>query len=82
MSQPFSSLSLYQNDQYRYLAPATAATTRYYNGDEDLVRDGAVTFGQLQEFRPESESIEAYLDRVDMFFLANDIPPAKQVRCS
>ena len=37
------------------------------------------TFGQMQEFHPDAESIEAYLDRADMYFLANDIPAAKQV---
>jgi hypothetical protein len=37
------------------------------------------TFGQLQEFQPETESIDAYLERVDMYFLANEIPAGKHV---
>lgn len=37
------------------------------------------TYGQLQQFQPEAESIGAYLERVDMYFLANDIAREKKV---
>ena len=36
------------------------------------------TFGQIQEFRPESESFAAYVERVQLFFTANDIPDEKK----
>jgi len=39
----------------------------------------ATTLGHVGAFQPETESIEAYLERVDVFFVANDIPAAKQV---
>ena len=32
------------------------------------------TYGQLQEFQPETASIVAYLERMDMYLLANAIP--------
>ena len=37
------------------------------------------TFGQVQEFHPENESVTAYLQRVQQFFQANGIQTAKQV---
>ena len=37
------------------------------------------TYGQLQEYKPESENITAYLERVEVFFRANDIAADKQV---
>ena len=37
------------------------------------------TFGQIAEFRPESETITAYLERTKLFFTANDVPEEKQV---
>ena len=39
----------------------------------------ARTFGHIREFTADVESIKAYLERVDMFFLANDIAEEKQV---
>ena len=36
-------------------------------------------YGALQEFRSEGEELSAYLERVDLFFLANETPVAKQV---
>ena len=33
----------------------------------------AATFGQIQEFCPEIESIEAYIERVDLYSEANNI---------
>lgn len=36
-------------------------------------------YGHLQEFRPETEDIETYLERVDLYFLANATPDDKQV---
>ena len=35
--------------------------------------------GQMQEFDPETESITSYIERLEMFFTANDIADAKQV---
>ena len=35
--------------------------------------------GRVNEFIPEKETISAYLERVDMFFLANDINKDKKV---
>ena len=37
------------------------------------------TFGLIQEFQPDNERISAYLERVQMFFQANDIAEEKQV---
>ena len=37
-----------------------------------------IVFWQLEAFDPESDSIVAYLERVDLFFTANDIGPEKQ----
>ena len=37
------------------------------------------TFGQLQEFQPESETIAAYLERASLYFQANSIAEEKQV---
>lgn len=35
--------------------------------------------GRMQEFEPETESISAYLERLQMFFEANDIADEKKV---
>ena len=35
-------------------------------------------FGQVQEFRPESESFAVYVESVQLFFTANDIPGRKK----
>ena len=37
------------------------------------------TYGQLQEFQPETENVTAYLERMDMYLLANQTPEARQV---
>ena len=37
------------------------------------------TYGQIQEFCPENESIEAYLERVELYFEANDINEDRRV---
>ena len=37
------------------------------------------TIGTLTEFKPESEKIKAYLERVQLFFDANTIAEDKQV---
>ena len=37
------------------------------------------TIGTLTEFKPESEKIEAYLERVQLFFIDNTIAEDKQV---
>lgn len=39
----------------------------------------AAVYGKLQEFQPESESIKAYLERVTLYFKANDIDDDKKV---
>ena len=42
----------------------------------------ATQYGQLHEFQPETESIGAYLERIDIFFQANDIQEQKRVPVS
>ena len=37
------------------------------------------TFGKLQEFCPEEVQFSAYMERANIYFVANDIPEAKQV---
>ena len=37
------------------------------------------TFGKVQEFNPDSDSVNAYIERVNVFFTANDIPAKKRV---
>ena len=37
------------------------------------------TFDQINEFRPESESFSVYLERFELFVLANSIPDSKKV---
>ena len=39
----------------------------------------AATFGQIQEFCPEIESIEAYIERVELYFEANNIDADRRV---
>ena len=39
----------------------------------------AVKYGCLEELRPESDSIRAYLERADLYFQANDIGENKRV---
>ena len=35
--------------------------------------------GKLHEFDPDSEELSAYLERVEIYFLANDVEEAKKV---
>ena len=37
------------------------------------------SYGHIDEFRSENESIEAYLERIDIYFKANDIRDEKKV---
>ena len=37
------------------------------------------SIGQIQEFNHDSESFAAYVERVELFFTANDIPAEKKV---
>ena len=37
------------------------------------------TVGRIEEFNPEKERISAYLERVELFFIANGVEDAKQV---
>ena len=39
----------------------------------------AATYGQIQEFCPEIESIEAYIECVELYFEANNIDADQQV---
>ena len=39
----------------------------------------ATTYGQIQEFCPEIESIEAYIERVELYFEANNIDVDQRV---
>ena len=39
----------------------------------------ATQYGRLQEFKPESDSIKAYLERVSLYFAANEIADGKKV---
>ena len=39
----------------------------------------ATTFGQIQEFSPEIEPIEAYIERVKLYFEANNIGADRHV---
>ena len=39
----------------------------------------ATSYGQIQEFCPENESVEAYLERVELYFEANNIAEDRQV---
>ena len=36
-------------------------------------------FGQIQEFDPSSELFTVYMERVNLFFMANDVPVEKKV---
>ena len=36
-------------------------------------------FCKLEEFQPHSETVVAYLERVDLFFVANDIANDKKI---
>ena len=53
--------------------------TRYHNWRRGFVDMARSTFGQLQEFQPESETIAAYLERASLYFQANSIAEEKQV---
>ena len=35
--------------------------------------------GQLQDFKPDSDSIKSYLERVSLYFAANDVADVKRV---
>ena len=39
----------------------------------------AKQYGQLQEFKPASESINSYLERASLYFAANDVADGKKV---
>ena len=64
--------------------PVVRKLYRYTIGPDGPVRSVAVrkiyrtTIGQLEPFRPESERTSAYLEQVQLFFAANDVPKAKQ----
>ena len=52
---------------------------RYYTGDEGGIMSTATTFGKIEEFNSEVESFSAYCERVECFFVANEIPEKRQV---
>ena len=35
--------------------------------------------GKIEEFKPEEESVAAYLEQIELFFVANNIEERKQV---
>ena len=37
------------------------------------------SFGRIDEFRPKNESIEAYLERIELYFNANEVEDDKKV---
>ena len=37
------------------------------------------TFGNIGEFNSDAESVAAYTERVDLYFMANDVPSEKHV---
>ena len=37
------------------------------------------TYGKLKEFEPDNEKISSYLERVELYFTANDIAAEKKV---
>ena len=37
------------------------------------------TFGTIGEFNSDAESVAAYTERVDLYFMANDVPSEKPV---
>ena len=37
------------------------------------------SYGRIKEFRPEEESIESYLERIELFFTTNEIANEKKV---
>ena len=39
----------------------------------------STTIGQIQELCPDSEGFAAYVERVELYFTANDIPAEKKV---
>ena len=39
----------------------------------------ATQYGQLQEFKPDSDSIKSYLERVSLYFAVNDVADGKRV---
>ena len=39
----------------------------------------ALVFGKMQEFRPEDETIAAYLERVEIYFQANKVAQGNRV---
>ena len=49
------------------------------SGDERGIQNTMSKFGRLQEFNSATESVTAYLERVDLFFAANEIADDKKV---
>ena len=48
--------------------------SNYYSGDEDLT-----SYGHIDKFHAEDESVKAYLEQIDIYFRANDIADEKKV---
>lgn len=38
----------------------------------------SVAFGRIEEFRPEADNITSYLERIELFFTANEVADVKQ----
>ena len=62
------------------MEPKTSTVKRYpqyhISGDEGRM---ATPYGHIAAFHPESDSIKAYLERVQLYFAANKVPEDLQV---
>ena len=47
--------------------------------DITLATKMATTIGQIQEFQPDNENFSSYIERVQLFFTANDIAEDKKI---
>mgnify|MGYP003431079376 CR=1 FL=1 len=55
-------------------------TREHYSGDEGgILFSTMAVYGKIMDFEPDKESISAYLERVHLFFDANDVADDKKV---
>ena len=61
--------------------PSIHSFNIYLNSETLQINDvgGMATIGSIQEFQPEVETIDSYLERVEVFTLANGIKEEKRV---
>ena len=50
-----------------------------HSGDEGVAMTTTAQFGRMDPFVPEEETIAAYLERIEVYFEANEIPAEKRV---